>query len=217
MLTSNASSRQASFPSFTARPNFLHPGFSYDISIPRGLYCFHVEYQFDYASHTIWPIWAFPPLIPVLITALMLISYSYSSTFQAGVVLSCAHPENSMYMVEQRWKERMRQEWGRPKHSPFEWNVIKISVFQSHNACQSCIWFCGGPSKAGDSSRNKSFCSIWLAQNGVKGTISLQLQSSGMKSPSILGRHAMWTAVIQCPTWKQSGRKQSGLNPKLDF
>lgn len=131
-------------------------------------------------------------------------------------VLSCAHPENSMYMVEQRWKERMRQEWGRPKHSPFEWNVIKISVFQSYNACQSCIWFCGGPLKAGDSSRNKSFLSIWLAQNGVKGTISLQLQSSSMKS-SILGRHAMWTAVIQCPTWKQSGRKQSGLNPKLDF
>lgn len=132
-------------------------------------------------------------------------------------VLSCAHPENSIYMVEQRWKERMRQEWGRPKHSPFEWNVIKISVFQSYNACQSCIWFCGGPLKAGDSSRNKRVFSIWLAQNGVKGTISLQLQSSGMKSPSILGRHAMWTAVIQCPTWKQSGRKQSGLNPKLDF
>lgn len=96
MLTSNASSRQASFPSFTARPNFLHPGFSYNISIPRGLHRFHIEYQFDYASHTIWPIWAFPPLTPVLITALMLILYSYSSTFQAGLVL-CTSWEQHVY------------------------------------------------------------------------------------------------------------------------
>lgn len=93
----------------------------------------------------------------------------------------------------------------------------QISVFQRHNAFQSCIWFCGAPLKAGDSPWNKSLYTIWPAQNGVKGPISLQLESSGMKSPSILGRHAMWTAVIQCPTWKQSGRKQSGLNPKLDF